>query len=156
MTMGTNFYNKVTEQHIGKRSAAGVYCWDCRVSLRRGGESEVHSGGRYIMTYPSSQWAAERAKEWHEVCPQCGNRPAEEGIDESSAGRELGFNTDPPKRKKGVSSCSSFSWAIEPEDLKGVGAILDEYDHEYTAEDFAAALKECPIQFRDSIGMEFC
>ena len=38
--MGTNFYkikrvdNKIEEgEHIGKRSAAGEYCWDCRRTL---------------------------------------------------------------------------------------------------------------------------
>ena len=42
--MGTNFYlgkyvyETKYENHIGKRSAAGLYCWDCDETLIIGGK----------------------------------------------------------------------------------------------------------------------
>jgi len=51
--MGTNYYLKIDEcehcgryekKHIGKRSAAGRYCFDCGVSMCVDGEEYVHSG----------------------------------------------------------------------------------------------------------------
>ena len=139
--MGTNFYfedRKIHRQHIGKRSAAGMFCWDCGVSLCASGSSGVHSD-----------------KRWLEECPKCGQKPTEEDLGLSSAGRELGFNKTKPKAKNGVKSCSSFSWAISPVDFKKLrgGHIRDEYDRK--VKDFAAVLSECPIQRFDMIGKEF-
>jgi len=54
--MGTNYYLKIDEceccgryekKHIGKRSAAGRYCFDCGVSLCVDGEDNVHKGGNF-------------------------------------------------------------------------------------------------------------
>jgi len=34
--MGTNFYiNNSQRQHIGKRLAAGLYCWDCHDAINK-------------------------------------------------------------------------------------------------------------------------
>ena len=38
--------------HIGKRSAAGMYCWDCDDTLCPGGKSQVHAGGRNDPPWP--------------------------------------------------------------------------------------------------------
>ena len=38
--MGTNFYT-TKGVHIGKRSAAGMYCWHCRTTLCEQGEEGV-------------------------------------------------------------------------------------------------------------------
>ena len=90
--MGTNFYFGDAERfekiHIGKRSAAGWYCWDCRITLRKDGESGVHQGDRA----------------WHDRCPQCGKTRAKETIANGAAGLELGFNKSTPTRKTGVAS----------------------------------------------------
>lgn len=140
--MGTNFYikghqgNDDPRYHIGKRSAAGMYCWDCHTTLCMGGESKVH------FDYG-----------WHKKCPVCGKSEDEESLSESSAGRELGFNKGEPVKKSGVKSCCSFSWARE---LKGIKHIVDEYSTEYSLDEFKAILAECPIQYRHSIGIEFC
>ena len=49
--MGTNYYVKTDdgEVHIGKRSAAGWYCWDCRQTLCKG---RVHYGDGYFDRCP--------------------------------------------------------------------------------------------------------
>lgn len=150
--MGTNYYflkaisrheehPKFKERiHIGKRSAAGSYCWDCDATLCPGGMNHVHSA---------------RYKNWFDACPICGLEPVEETLTESTAGRELGFNDSKPGRKKGVASCSSFTWALSKEDFERNShlKIIDEYDREIW--NFYEILLECPIQFFDLIGKEF-
>lgn len=132
--MGTNFYikgkqgNENPKFHIGKRSAAGLYCWDCGVSLCEGGELCVHYEHKFF-----------------DKCPKCGNYPDIEDLSSSSIGRELGFNNSKPKRKTGVKGCSSFRWARP---LGNIKHIVDEYGAEYTLEEFKALLEECPIQFK--------
>ena len=104
--MGTNFYfrghrdDDNPEFHIGKRSAAGLYCWDCRITLCREGESKVH-----------------KRPTWYNSCPSCGQMPVKESLEVSAVGRELGFNKSQPRFKVGVKGCSSFSWAMESEKL---------------------------------------
>jgi len=138
--MGTNFYRKGyihTDDprfHIGKRSAAGYYCWDCKVTLCKGGKDRVHYDD-----------------DWYDKCPICGKEPKDEGWN-SSAGRELGFNKTKPKTKTGVASCSSFTWARE---LGKIRKIQDEYGKHFTREEFQEMLLECPIQYHDSMGQEF-
>lgn len=141
--MGCNFYLP-DGTHVGKRSAAGLYCWDCGITLCAGGESRVH--------YSDSDG------DWYDECPRCGAKPEAERLENSSAGRELGFNKQPlGQRKTGVASCSSFTWAIPPYKLfTGRGWIADEYERKYTPKQFRAILDECPIQYYDSIGQEFC
>ncbi|MFH1742389.1 MAG: hypothetical protein ABIH23_25580 [bacterium] len=144
--MGTNFYFGDAERferiHIGKRSAAGLYCWDCGITLCKRGDSGIHTG----------------ISKWHKKCPKCGKEKVEETLDSSSAGRELGFNKTAPGPKVGVASCCSFSWAISTEsfdELVERHVIIDEYLCCYTREEFQAVLSECPVQFFDSIGTEF-
>ena len=56
--MGTNFYTR-DGLHIGKRSAAGTYCWDCRLTLCKGGEKAVHM-------------STHGAHGFYDACPKCG------------------------------------------------------------------------------------
>lgn len=138
--MGTNFYT-LGDKHIGKRSAAGLYCWDCGITLCRDGVGGIHQS----------------RSEWLDHCPKCRTTRLNEGWN-SSAGRELGFNNAPFKKKSGVASCSSFSWAMPEKDLwdnKRIKVIKDEYGHRFTIAKFKKVLQECPIQRHDSIGMEF-
>jgi hypothetical protein len=53
--MGTNFYT-IDDIHIGKRSAAGLYCFDCEVTLCKNGEDAIHQG----------------SSGWYNTCPKCG------------------------------------------------------------------------------------
>jgi len=78
--MGCNFYT-LQGIHIGKRSAAGLYCWDCGLSV------------------------------YGDTCSTCGQSATFESLEKSAAGRELGFNTQEFKPKTGIKSCSSFNWA---------------------------------------------
>ena len=141
--MGTNYY--VEDQHIGKRSAAGPYCWDWGVTLCAEGNKGIHDG----------------YSEWLELCPICKKSAVEEDLGLSSAGRELGFNKTPLAKKTGVKSCSSFTWAVYPSRWKNLvkqswtGFIEDEYGKIFDVEEFQAVLDECPIQFEDSIGQDF-
>jgi len=154
--MGTNFYTKknfidsmCSKYHIGKRSAAGLYCFDCGITLCKDGEERVHYCKR--NDDPNSPDTT-----WHKTCPKCGKFPQEEKLDEGSVGRELGFNKSIPKKKKGVKSCSSFSWVISPSELKKLKLkyIYNEYGDKFTLKEFKELLKESPIQYM-KIGEEF-
>ena len=141
--MGTNFYfkRKREEIHIGKRSAAGLYCWDCGITLCKNGEEAIH--------YDAS------ADKWYKQCPKCKKRPIVEDLTSSSAGRELGFNKNSYEKKVGVTSCSSFRWAINKEDIKHIRYIYNEYGEKFTKKEFNSILEECPVQYTDFIGREF-
>ena len=149
--MGTNYY--VEDQHIGKRSAAGDYCWDCGVTLCKGGNAKIHhdTDGKGNVEYNG----------WHNRCPICKQSITDEDLDHSSVGRELGFNKTPPAKKTGIKSCSSFTWAMHPSIwMKRVRQskdkiVEDEYGRHFTVKEFCAVLEECPIQFEDSIDQEF-
>jgi hypothetical protein len=140
--MGTNFYleghghSDDPKWHIGKRSAAGWYCWDCGVTLCKGGEKKIH------YSWP----------EWYEQCPKCGAKKQNESISDGSVGRELGFNKEPYQKKTGVASCSSFSWARK---LGRVQKIENEYGDKFTRKEFEEMLEECPVQYYDSMGQWF-
>jgi hypothetical protein len=156
--MGTNYYFRGSPryaQHIGKRSAAGWFCWDCNISLCKHGNNGVHKG----------KFTTEKG-DWYTACPKCGLKIPKEDITKSSAGRELGFNKSKPKHKTGVASCASFSWAITESEFKQTCSqlsfiqmpnliIQDEYGEFFTEKSFQAVLSECPIQFFNSIGTEF-
>lgn len=145
--MGTNFYLRGWKSkdsmdptyHIGKRSAAGVYCWDCGVTLCAGGINGVHYS-KYV---------------WLKSCPKCGGKPGKESLASGAAGRELGFNSSPFARKTGVNSCSSFSWVIPKEKVFRSKAVWDEYGRKYIMEEFRSMLEECPIQY-EKYGEWFC
>ncbi len=147
--MGTNFYlgkyvyETKYENHIGKRSAAGLYCWDCDETLIIGGKDMIHKGNTGV----------------YDNCPKCGQKKTKETIEESSGGLELGFGDRYNfKRKKGVQTCSSFTWAMGPDNLRDSRKriIYDEYGNKYTKKEFFKMVKNtCPVQFYHSIGRNF-
>jgi len=164
--MGTNYYlrghlfDDSPDFHIGKKSAAGLYCWDCGLTLCKAGGYGIHQG--------------RGADDWHKICPKCHKAPTEENLAQSAAGRELGFNKGPYQRKTGVASCSSFRWAMKPSAFENARAkprlfcpccnapfeapekfIENEYGELFTLEEFEAILKECPVVFLDSVGTQF-
>jgi hypothetical protein len=158
--MGTNFYvaghanDSSPKFHLGKRSAAGMYCWDCHKTLCKAGEARIHYTSGYGLFGNHDQ-------EWHKACPNCGKKPVPEPIGSGAVGRELGFNTSPPQSKTGVASCSSFNWAMTQERFENVSKSLrkkpieDEYGRKYTLEEFRQVLVECPVRYFSSIGKEF-
>jgi hypothetical protein len=157
--MGTNFYFYADEsehEHIGKRSAAGPYCWDCGVTLCST-SVDSHTGKSLF----GSDSVHHSPSHWLDCCPCCDAKETKEHLDESTAGRELGFNKTKPGAKTGVASCCSFTWAISPSrfaDLKTAPniSIRDEYGTVYSNEEFRDVLKECPIKYYRSVGVEFC
>lgn len=132
------------QNHIGKRSAAGLYCWDCQMTLCIGGITAVHKSG----------------KDWYEACPKCRQKPKERN---RAVMMELGFAKPALGAIQGVSSCSSFSWALDDASFHEWAArngdhecIRDEYGGLFTPMQFEKMLLlNCPIQFRDNIGIEF-
>ena len=138
--MGTNFYFKKIKgfafaDHIGKRDAAGWYCWDCRIPLIEDG-----------------------------ICPKCSkHKPEKESLTESAEGRDLGFNISRVRKKTGVASYSSFTWAVNKEYLqKRLETVLnqlivieDENGIGYTWGMFNEVLKECPVDITLNIVKKF-
>ena len=180
--MGTNFYywnlQQEENKHIGKRSAAGMYCFDCNVSLCKEGAEHVHytyiemtekdAFDQYAHMFPNElddvtihraiPKIIRRKVMWHNECPICGTPSPSEELTISSVGLELGFNKGENPSKNKVRSCSSFSWAISPSEFSNLSKdviIRDEYNRQYTLEEFKAMLDEYPIKFTDSIGQEF-
>jgi hypothetical protein len=153
--VGTNFYWKEKPDavdgmdpayHIGKRSAAGAWCWDCGVTLCEGGIDGIH------MSRCGS----------HKTCPKCGAVPIVEDLDSGAVAVELGFANPRTWKPTGVRSCSSFTWA---QDAAAVRArceenvhekvVVDEYGREMTGQEFLTMLTaNCPVQFY-SIGEWF-
>ena len=150
--MGTNFFTKHPNEiedlmdpkfHIGKRSAAGPYCWKCGITLCKKGNSRVHYSDLSMDS-------------WYKSCPVCGNGYMPKDFSQSSAGKELGFNKNPPLIKVGVTSCCSFNWAMHPNNLNGLSSVYDEYGQSYTFFNLMLMiLLDCPIQYYDSIGEMF-
>ena len=151
--MGTNFYwyTKNDEEwegpHIGKRSAAGMFCWSCNRTLCIGGPDAVHEGH----------------SGWHDACPSCGARPVKEGLKSGPAAVELGFAEPRAEAPTDVRGASSFTWAQEPDDVlrtlrswPDTEIVIDEYGRKMTGAEFTKMLdSNCPIRFTDSIGREF-
>lgn len=135
-TMSTNFYwanaptckKDTQEYHIGKRCAAGVYCWDCGVSL-------VHD------------------EQVLDQCPSCQKERPDFSWD-SAMGVELGFSDINNVNTSGVGTCFKFIFTnkeyhmskIKENASKDKKIIVDEYGREYTAAEFLKMLKLCPLQ----------
>lgn len=131
--------------HIGKKSAAGFYCFDCDRPLWIGPIELLHF--------------SEHARKFRvKRCPTCGQEPEIEPLSRSSVGRELGFNKmSYPQVKTGVKSTSSFSWAMTPEFFdQHVGEFVwNEYGDQLSVGEFRAILKECKIHLFRFLNVEF-
>ncbi len=165
--MGTNFYwlepapkchacgapqgEPREGEHVGKRSAAGLYCWDCDETLCPEGKARIH--------YSTG------ASSWHKTCPKCGKAPAQETLQNSSCGVELGFARPRAEgeRPRSVSSTASFSWAAQPQQVRqrceenlDQDLIVSEYGDRLTGRAFLAMLRaNCAVEYTDSIGTHF-
>ena len=169
--MGTNFYlvtdenshqleedQHTYENHIGKRSAAGRYCWKCHQTLCKQGAGYIHH----------SKYGNNQEVEWLNFCPKCGAKCDDTNKNSIAlaAMKELGFyngqlEVESPEQSP-IGSCSSFSWAIYPFDFfkklneNPMLGIQDEYGECYSVEEFKEMLvKSCPIQIFHSIGVDF-
>lgn len=136
---GRLWIDVLNKTHIGKRSAAGFYCFDCKQTLCK-------SGKRYV-NYEASQW--------HRCCPKCHKTPVQETLETSALGVEIGTNNNITEEKIGVRSCSAFNWAMKREFLADVVQVRNEYDDLFTLEEFMQIVDCCPIQLTHSIGETF-
>lgn len=161
--MGTNFYwAPVTEyptvitfadgeertipkpegRHIGKRSAAGAYCFDCDITLCMGGNSAIHNS----------------RSSWHDACPMCGKTKPSPDIRRGAGAIELVFARPNEKRPTGIQTTSSFSWAIDPAEARHIcearmdqPCVVNEYGTVFTGAEFLRMLRaNCAVQFTDS------
>lgn len=159
--MGTNFYwieNPDDDEgsikvHIGKRSAAGLFCWDCGVSKCES-STDVHRG-KDRMEMSELEW-----------CPGCGKSFDVNKTDwNTTSGVELGFAKSKSLTLKGIGTCCSFTWSMlshkwklqsmirDRDDRK---VVRDEYGQEYTAREF---LREelCGVAFESILACHgFC
>jgi hypothetical protein len=154
--MGTNFYlikkqscdhcgRKAEEgPHVGKRSAAGLFCYACKLSLCVDGNEAVHRGHTA----------------WAKACRNCGAEPVKD--DNASGMVELGFAKPRTDKPSDVRSAASFTWAADPVETRNMlrgqteALIIDEYGRTYSGVEFLAIIDaNCPIEFTDSIGLEF-
>lgn len=185
--MGTNFYWRVQAdgllptgeepsgdhhrptRHLGKRSAAGPYCWDCNITLCKEGKDAIHHSTLPPLRPDEDPFESmmhrlreEQRRKFHQQCPRCGREPSTNG--HQAAAVELGFQPPAYERPRGVRGAASFSWAQDPKDVEAIcrrhpEALLveDEYGREMTGGDFLAMLVcNCPIQYTDSLGTVFC
>jgi hypothetical protein len=109
--MGTNFYWNYTnperkpedeeeiQHHIGKRSAAGPYCYECGTTLCSRGSDQVHMGRD--MT------------NWLDECPSCG----------AKSSHRIPHEEIPPNHP--VRNCCSFTWTLfkHEKDLRKLAEI---------------------------------
>jgi hypothetical protein len=146
--MGTNFYWKDRPNdadkmdpryHIGKRSAAGLWCWNCNTTLCKGGVDHIH----------------DNRSSFYDACPRCGAKPRVEDRIPTACGVELGFTKPRERKPSGVHSCASFAWAQDAESVRlrcmdsgDRKVIVDEYGREMTGREFLEMLEaNCPVQF---------
>ena len=158
--MGTNFYQVASEDekctyenHIGKRSAAGHYCWDCRQTLCADGESRVHHANTPDSDYDVSM----RKTKWFDCCPSCGEKKQEGSQIPNAAMLELGFREQKLSgESKGVRTVCSFLWACHLYEIDETKLVKNEYGDVISFEDFRKMLEvECPIRDYSAIGREF-
>lgn len=136
--MSTNFYwikNPESKEsihvHIGKRSAAGLFCWKCGIGQCKWSR-DVHQGpGRMELgTF--------------DTCPGCGNSFEIKATGwDHTAGVELGFAKSRNLSRTGIGTASSFTWTMLSHKWKLQSMITDdrkvirdEYGDEYTAREF--------------------
>jgi len=83
--MGMNIY-RMNGEHIGKRFAAGIWCWDCKVYCESDTKTRTHT------------------------CPKCGQVLEYGTAQFNPAMRELGFDKSEEKEHTGIDGASGFIW----------------------------------------------
>jgi len=133
--MGTNFYwmeersdeESDISQHIGKRSAAGLYCYDCGTTLHRISTIDIHQSNSFNDLH----------RDWNDECPSC-HQSAHSKDEQTNVKSACSFTWTLMKHK----------WEIQRSEEYLQPIIRDEYDRTYTASEFLEMLKGCPIEFQ--------
>lgn len=143
--MGTNFYT-MDNKHIGKRSAAGVWCWDCRISL-----NDPVSGVYYRHQEDGSIQF---------TCPRCGKSANSKDLPFKPALRELGFDKSAPRAHSGVDGSCAFTWQVGAENCVSLGVtrgdvynalkkrkfVKNEYGDKLTIQEFWDMFKDIILE----------
>lgn len=121
-------------KHIGKRYAAGIWCWDCKQEAR-----QDIVGAFYF-------------------CAKCAKRCSLETLSYNPAFRELGFDKTPPRVKTGIDGASGWIWCVDPETgvassgttiklaLKKYRFVKTEYDKKLTIRQFQELFKDIIVE----------
>lgn len=133
--------------HLGKRSGAGRFCWDCMVTLNKGGNAAIHMG----------------RSDWHPACPKCNKTEKDNYPTRFDKVVDFEKEVVTDARPKGIAPCCSFSWAQDPDGVLIIlkerpnePLVIDEYDVPYTGMEFGMMLhNSCPVHFVDSVGTRF-
>jgi len=144
LLVGTNYYlggrqlrteSSDPDIHLGKTSAAGLWCWDCNISLLKSGR--IHYDAKF-----------------RDTCPQCGQGPHGKHFwDELFSG----FDASGHKRH-GVMACYSFLFAQSPSRVFGYNPdrlVKDEYGKELTMREFWQVVEKARYTFTNSVGKRF-
>lgn len=143
--MGTAYYLRTESvpQYIGKREAAGLYCWDCEISLHKQGLDEAER--QRTMRCVTGSKLTHVQSDWHKVCPKCGKAATQESLRSSGSGRPFG-----------VASCAVFTWAKTPSEIakqilssKLEKPIVNEHDTAFTLEQFEMVLGEAVVHYTE-------
>lgn len=165
--MGTNFYFraifKTFGKHIGKRSANGLYCWDCNIPIAKGSDVCPKCSKSYVEPkFEKTDFEIEESvikTKFHDIPITIHKIKSNVKLENTPAMVELGFGTPYGKEeRKGVKQCSSFTWAISKKMFNKINfKIIDEYGKKYTKKEFIEqVLDNCPIQDEKKwIGKEF-
>lgn len=124
------------DKHIGKRYAAGIWCWDCKVPMFDPHDTSI-KGTNY------------------EYCRSCGKkRPDYKDMPYNGAMRELGFDKKKPKEHSGIDGASGFIWCIDDHyglgtskeeilySLKDIKEVIDEYGRRMSIKEFHDIFKD--------------
>jgi hypothetical protein len=145
--MGTNFYMRTNNLenyndnvrddsndakfsktiHLGKRSAAGPWCFECGITLCKDGINGIHTS--------KSEWYKEGDKY---ICPNCGKEV-------KTTCCSWIWAVDPGD--------VFFKAELMANSKKKI--ILDEYGREFTGDEFLAELETIPVKYTHSIGVNF-
>lgn len=134
-----NIYT-LSGEHIGKRSANGIWCWDCKVKT---------------IIYNNFSFK----------CPACYKKLYKRDIKYNPMERELGFDKSKPRNKKGIDGASCFCWNTDiiygldttieeiKRKLKRVKFVKTEYKDKWTIKEFWNMFKD--IIQEDTLGGYF-
>jgi hypothetical protein len=130
--------------HIGKRSAAGLYCYNCNAWLH------------------DPAGCDERPKEERTSCKYCGTE-YKPGMNRATS-VELGFSQPRPLRpESGVEGTCVFSWANWPDEVYNIARqapaemplVVDEYGRIMTGQEFVDMMRANVSITKLSIGQLF-
>ena len=143
--MGTNFYwkklpidlepykdtvdmtdNNNILMHIGKRSAAGLYCLDCGCTFHKYGTDHIHGEYNPHSFFDKEKYNTELKTYWYDKCPVCGK----DGTNICT------FRWTFLKQKEIIEDMSIGEIYYEKRHEPIPKVIVDEYGQEYTATEF--------------------